>query len=164
MSFEEIKIEDMNLSFPKAISAGAILCAGDIDNWNGMTIGWGNIGNLWGKDVVIVYVRPQRYTYEFMEKNDEFSVNFFSKDYKEAIKIFGSKSGRDTDKAKEANISAFAIDKTVGFNEADIIIKCRKIAYQDMDSKGFVDTSLDKWYSGDYHRVYIGEIEKILRK
>ena len=74
----------------------ALVSAGDKDKWNTMTISWGGVGELWGKDVVFAFIRPQRYTKEFMDKSDYFTVSFFEDKFKDALKICGTKSGRDT--------------------------------------------------------------------
>ena len=92
MKFEKIDICDVN--------DRALLTAGEKGNYNTMTVSWGMLGELWGKDMVTVFVRPQRYTYEFMEKYDNFTLSFFGSEYRRALSFCGSKSGRDFDKAE----------------------------------------------------------------
>ena len=124
-----------------------------------MTASWGGIGELWNKDVCFIFIRPQRYTYEFVEKNDLFTVSFYGKEYKKALSFCGTKSGRDYDKAKETGLTPLFIDGTVSFEEAKLTLVCRKIAFQDMKPDGFVDKTIDNNYKdGDYHRIYVGEI------
>ncbi len=143
----------------------ALVSAGDKDKWNTMTISWGAIGELWGKDVVLAFIRPQRYTKEFMDREDYFTVSFFDESYKDALKICGSKSGRDCDKVNMAGLTPSFDGEAVYPAEARLVIKCRKIAVQKMDNAGFIDESIESNYrSGDYHFVYIGEIEKVLEK
>ena len=130
-----------------------------------MTISWGGVGELWGKDVVFAFIRPQRYTKEFMDKSDYFTVSFFDEEYKDALKICGTKSGRDCDKINLAGLSAQFDGVAVYPAEAKLVIKCRKIAVQKMDNAGFIDPSIESNYkSGDYHFIYVGEIEKVLEK
>lgn len=140
----------------------ALLCAGSADKWNGMTVSWGSIGELWGKDVVIAFVRPQRYTKEFIDNSDFFTLSFFDEKYKSALKLCGSKSGRDCDKMSLAGLSPEYDGEAVFPAQARLVLKCKKIAVQKMDNSGFVDKSIESNYkNGDYHYVYVGEIEKI---
>lgn len=143
----------------------ALVSAADGKSWNTMTISWGGVGELWGKDVVFAFIRPQRYTKEFMDKSDYFTVSFFDEQYKDALKICGTKSGRDCDKINLAGLSSEFDGEAVYPAEAKLVIKCRKIAVQKMDNTGFLDDSIESNYkAGDYHYIYIGEIEKILEK
>lgn len=137
----------------------SLITAGDEKGYNTMTASWGGIGELWNKDVCFIFIRPQRYTYEFVEKNDLFTVSFYGKEYKKALSFCGTKSGRDYDKAKETGLTPLFIDGTVSFEEAKLTLVCRKIAFQDMKPDGFVDKTIDNNYKdGDYHRIYVGEI------
>ena len=143
----------------------ALVSAGDGDKWNTMAISWGGVGELWGKDVVFAFIRPQRYTKEFMDKSDYFTVSFFDEEYKDALKLCGTKSGRDCDKLGLAGLTAEYDGEAVYPSQARLVIKCRKIAVQQMDNSGFIDESIESNYkSGDYHFVYIGEIEKVFEK
>lgn len=166
MMKELANIKEVKENLVKLISEDwALVSAGDKDNWNTMTISWGAVGELWGKDVVFAFIRPQRYTKEFMEKSDYFTVSFFDEKYKDALKICGSKSGRDCDKIGMAGLTAACDEDAVYPAEARLVIKCRKIAVQKLDNAGFLDESIESnYHSGDYHIVYIGEIEKVLEK
>lgn len=163
---ELASIKEVKENLVKLISDDwALVSAGDRDKWNTMTISWGAVGELWGKDVVFAFIRPQRYTKEFMDREDYFTVSFFDERYKDALKICGSKSGRDCDKINMAGLTPSFDGEAVYPAEARLVIKCRKIAVQKMDNSGFIDNSIESNYrSGDYHFVYIGEIEKVLEK
>ncbi len=163
---KEINIRDIKDNLVKMISDDwALVSAADGEKWNTMTISWGGVGELWGKDVVFAFIRPQRYTKEFMDKSDYFTVSFFDDQYKDALKICGTKSGRDCDKINLAGLSAQFDGEAVYPTEARLVIKCRKIAVQKMDNAGFIDSSIESNYkSGDYHFIYVGEIEKVLEK
>lgn len=138
---------------------GALVTAGSINNFNTMTIGWGVTGVLWGKDVFIVYVRPSRYTYEFMEKNEYFTVSFYDDCYKKELGYLGTKSGRDFNKVADVNFTPIAIGKSVSFKEANLTILCKKIYIQDLQDEGFPEDVIKRYYpTGDVHRYYIGEI------
>ena len=163
---KEINIRELKDNFVKMISNDwALLTAGKSDDFNTMTVSWGGIGELWNKDVCFVFVRPQRYTYEFIEKNDYFSLSFFGGEYKKELGICGSKSGRDIDKMTETGFTPVDLGNAVGYNEAKVNIVLKKLAYQDMKPYGFIDESIMKNYANnDFHRVYIGEIVKVIVK
>ena len=132
---------------------------------NAMTASWGGLGVLWNKPVATVYVRPQRHTYSLCENADRFSLCVLPNEMRDALKICGTRSGRDTDKIKECSLTTAEIDGVRVINEARLVFICKK-AYADFIKKeGFVDKDHLKHYpAGDFHRVYILEIEKILVK
>lgn len=141
----------------------ALVTAGNKDGYNMMTASWGFAGELWGEDSVAVFIRPQRYTMEFIEKNDYFTVSFYG-DQKDIHKICGSKSGREIDKTKEAGLSAVAGEKYVYFKEARMVFVVKKQFVSKMAEENFLDKSIiEKWYpEKDYHNLIIGKIEKVL--
>ncbi len=141
---------------------GSLVTAGTLEHFNTMTIGWGVTGVLWGRDVFIVYVRPSRFTYEFIEKNDFFTVSFYDDEYKKALGYLGTRSGRDTHKVKDVNFTPFQIGESVSFKQANLTILCKKIYIQDLDKDEIPDEVLKRYYpTDDYHRYYIGEIIEI---
>lgn len=164
--FRKIDIKDLKESAVSLFDdRWALLTAGDAESYNTMTVSWGMMGELWNKDVCTVFVRPQRYTYEFMEKNDGFTLSFFSDEYKKALSFCGSKSGRDYDKAKETGLTPFEGEQGVAFEQAELIINCRKLYVQDMKEECFLDKSIvEKCYNGDFHRIYVGEVTEVLVK
>lgn len=161
---KEINVRELKDNFVKMINDDwALLTAGTKDNFNTMTVSWGGIGELWNKDVCFVFVRPQRYTYEFMENNDYFSLSFFGGKYKKELGICGSKSGRDIDKMAETGFKPVDLDNSVGYEQAKVNIVLKKLAYQDMKPDGFLDETIMKNYaSNDFHRVYVGEIVRVI--
>ncbi len=132
---------------------------------NAMTASWGGLGILWNKPVATVYVRPQRHTYKLTENADRFSLCVLSEEDRAALKLCGTKSGRDTDKLKECSLSCTDIDGVKVIEQSRLVLICKK-AYADMLKKEcFIDTDHIKHYPiDDFHRVYILEIEKILVK
>lgn len=141
-----------------------LITAGNMENYNTMTASWGNIGFLWGKPVATIYVRPQRYTLEYIEREECFTLSFFPEQYRKALNICGTKSGRDTDKVKEAGLTPYSPSGgIVSFKEARLVMKCRKLYKGKLDKDAFIDKEiLPKWYpGGDLHYVYIAEIEKL---
>ena len=143
----------------------ALITAGDEKGYNTMTASWGGMGELWNRDVCFIFVRPQRYTYEFLEKNELFTLSFYPEEYKKALSFCGTKSGRDYDKAKETGLVPLFTDGTTTFEQAKLTVVCKKIAYQDMSPDGFIDKTIEGNYTAkDYHRIYVGEILKVYEK
>jgi len=131
---------------------------------NTMTASWGGMGIMWGKPVAVCVIRPVRYTYEFIESAEYFTLAFFSEQYRKALNLLGTKSGRDTDKIKESGLTPFELPefKAHSFKEAETTLVCKKIYYQDIDPANFIDEELDKNYPNkDYHRMYSGEIVRV---
>jgi len=149
----------------KLISADWMLVtAGNKEKFNTMTANWGGAGYLWNRPVVFVFVRPERYTYQFMERSEEFSLSFFDEKYRPALNICGSKSGRDCDKIAEASLTPLFTELgNPAFSEARLVLECRKL-YSDLLSKeAFIDREpVAAHYSGKagLHKLYISEIRK----
>ena len=143
-----------------------LITAGTQEKCNTMTASWGGLGVLWGKPVATVYIRLQRYTLEFVEREDYFTLSFFGEEHRKALALCGSKSGRDMDKVKECGFTVATAEGAPYFKEADLVLVCKKAYWQDMDPTHFLDGEIDgKWYpEKDYHRIFIGEIVEVLRK
>ena len=143
----------------------ALLTAGTESAFNTMTIGWATIGVLWGKNVLICFVRPSRYTYQFIEKADMFTVSFFNKIYHNKLVYLGTHSGRDEDKIKKCNLSPVFMERGIAFEEARLIFVCKKIYNQDLEPNMISDLIKVRYYpNGDFHRMYIGEIVDYIEK
>jgi flavin reductase (DIM6/NTAB) family NADH-FMN oxidoreductase RutF len=142
-----------------------LVTAGVPGSFNTMTASWGGAGILWSKPVAFSFIRPQRYTYEFLQKHDGYTLSFFDESYREALNLCGSRSGRDTDKVKVTGLTPAYSGDAVYFDEAKLVLICRKLYAQDLTLSGFVDKEIAGTYSGnDLHRVFVGEIEKVLEK
>ena len=141
-----------------------LITAGTPDDFNTMTASWGAIGEMWFKPVCFCFVRPQRYTYEFMERGDVFTLSFFAEKYKPQLSFCGSQAGREIDKVVECGFtSRQAQNGSVFFDEARLVLECRKLYYQDLDPAHFlVDTIMMNYPKEDYHRMYVGEITRAL--
>ena len=155
---------DLNINaFSQFDQKWALLTAGTKDNFNTMTISWGGMGTLWSRPVVTVYVKPIRYTYEFMEKNDYFTVSFFPEEYKGALGILGTKSGRDCDKVALSGLTPVEVKDSMSFREAAITVVCKKIYHQDLDVSQVPEDAKEHYYKHEAaHRMYIGEVVEIL--
>ncbi len=163
---KEINVRDIKESPVSLIADGwGLVTAGNEEKFNTMTVSWGAIGEIWGKDVAFIFIRPQRYTYEFLEKEDIFTLSFYGEEYKKALGICGKKSGRDIDKAAECGLTPIFVDGGVSFEQAKYTIVCRKMASQFIDPKGFIDSSIQGNYANnDYHKIYVGEITNVYEK
>ena len=140
-----------------------LLTAGDFagGRFNSMTVGWGSVGTMWGRPFAQVVVRPIRYTYEFIERYDTFTLCAFPQRYRRALNLLGTKSGRDGDKIAEAGLTPVASTQVAapGFAEAELILECRKIYWDDMEPNRFLDPTIEGNYPNkDYHRIYFGQI------
>lgn len=143
-----------------------LITAGKEDSFNTMTASWGGMGILWHKPVSFAFVRPSRYTYEFMEKDNIFTLSFFEEKYRDALNILGSKSGRDGDKISETGLTPAAVDHgAVTFKEARLVIVGKKLYYQDLNPDHFLEPGIAAHYpKKDYHRMYVGEIISALSR
>lgn len=140
-----------------------LVTAGKMDSFNTMTASWGAFGILWHKQVAFCFVRPQRYTYQFMEKHDYFTLCFFDETHREALDFCGSHSGRHVDKIRETGLTPVPTSMgNVCFEESRLVIECQKIYFDDFRPQHFLNKAIYKNYPRkDYHRLYIGEIIQI---
>ncbi len=141
-----------------------LITAGNKEKANTMTASFGGFGILFSKNVAAIFVRPERYTYEFLEQNDTFSLSFFTEDYRKQLTYCGRNSGKDEDKFKKCGFTlSYNNDTTPYIDQGRITIICKKIYRQDIEKDCFTDLApFDKTYSeGGMHRVYIGEILEI---
>lgn len=165
MSFKEISPEQFNENVFKLIGKDWLLLAGTVDGrTNAMTASWGGMGIMWGKPVAYVFIRPQRYTKEFVDKAEGMSISVFGEDRRKMLSYFGTVSGRDEDKIAKSGLTRLEYNGQVCFEEARAAMVCRKLYAQELKKECFVDKdSDDRWYQdGDYHTMYVMEIEKIL--
>jgi len=142
-----------------------LLTAGNQERWNTMTAGWGGLGVLWRKNVVFTYVRPQRFTYEFMNDADLFTCSFFDPSLKRVLDYCGSHSGREGNKANACGITPMFSERGgISFKEARLVFECRTLYRQDLAPELFLDTKLREqiYPQKDYHRLYVGEILEAL--
>ena len=147
---------------------GMLVCAGNKEKSNAMTIGWGALGNLWGHgtSTVTVYVAEKRFTRQFMEDNEYFTIMTF-KD-RDVLRYMGTKSGRDGDKAAALGLHvAYTENGTPYYQEAECVIECKTMYSQEFDPKHFRDDVPRDFYNGfsaGFHAFYIGKIVKALKK
>ena len=137
-----------------------LLTAGtEADGYNFMTCSWGAMGVLWNMPSVTCYVRHSRHTFSFMEKQDTFTLSFFGKEQRKALGFAGSHSGRDCDKLAETGLHPITLKEGVSFEEAKLILVCRKRFASDLSIADLPKDVAAQFYAdGDTHRMYIGEI------
>lgn len=161
VNFEELSINPYSYIGNKwmLITAGT-----SQDNYNTMTASWGHLGSIWGhgggKPTAVIFVRPQRYTKQFVDNNEYFSLCFFDEEYKKDLGYLGSVSGKDEDKVSKTSLTPVFDDKATYFSQAKLVLICRKLYNQELKEECFVDkeTMNDSYPERDFHTMYIGEI------
>lgn len=159
VTLDQLKIQPHDLFHNQWV----LLVSGDYTkgDFNAMTIGWGALGTMWSKPFVFVAVRHSRYTFQFMEKYDTFTLTAFPHEYHSALSLLGSRSGRDGDKITASGLTAepAQVVAAPSFKEAELLIECRKIYANDLNPAHFLDESIYRHYpKRDFHRIYYGEI------
>ena len=150
-------------AFSRFGSRWGIVVAGNMDDFNCMTLGWGMFGNVWShtKPSIAVFVQPSRYTFEYMDKNEYFTVCFLPESHRKDAEILGTVSGRDCDKISLTNLSPKALSHGVGFEEAELTFVCRKVSSQQFDLKNTPPEMQRGMYSKlEPHYMYIGYVEE----
>ncbi len=142
-----------------------LITAGTADSFNTMTASWGGLGVLWELKVAFCFVRPTRYTYQFMERSAIFTLSFFGEKHRPALTFCGTHSGRDCDKIKGSGLTPIKETDFVFFDEARLVLVCRKLYYQDIGPERFLEPKIiDMYPQKDFHRMYVGEIVKCLMR
>ena len=158
-------MEDFQVDAFKVFDEGwALVTAGVQGDFNTMTVSWGGLGTLWSRPAATVYVKKNRYTHQFMEKNDLFTVSFFPESCKKALGWLGSHSGRDGDKVAAAGLTPVYLDGAVTFAEARATLVCRKMYAHDFDVSAVPADAAAAYYKSEPpHTIYIGEVIEIIR-
>ncbi|MHC1693717.1 MAG: flavin reductase [Eubacteriales bacterium] len=166
MPFKKISQRDVDENVFDLINRDCFLITTKLnEKTNAMTASWGGMGHIWGKDMLFCVIRPQRYTYEFIEQLDYYTLCFFEdKKHRKELGLLGSVSGRDTDKITSSGLTVIdTAHGTSAFEEARLIYVLRKVYYQDFDPSRFLASEINDTYAAkDYHRMYFGEIVECL--
>ena len=161
-TFQPYPIDMLNMNpFTKIGKEWALISAGDKNKCNTMAVSWGGVGVLWGKNVVYIFIRDSRYTKEFIDNGEFFSMSFFNEKYRDALSYCGKESGRNVDdKFKGAGLTPAFRHNIPYPDEANLVLLCRKMAAVPITEDTFVDPQImPKWYSdNDMHVMYVGEI------
>ncbi|MCI1734659.1 MAG: flavin reductase [Bacilli bacterium] len=169
--FKEIKPEDIQDNPFKLMDKDWMLVtAKKGDKVNAMTASWGELGYLWNVNVATCFIRQSRFTKEFLEAADTFSLTFYDHPkYAKELGYFGTVSGRDEDKIKKTGFTVLEEENTPYFKEARLVLICQKIAKVPLTEDTFLVPFIHqdwytKQYEGDYHDIYFGKILKVLIK
>lgn len=136
--------------------------------YNTMTASWGHLGSIWGHGggtpTAVVYIRPQRYTKQFVDREELFTLTVFPPEYKQALGYLGARSGRDEDKVAKVGLTPVFGDGYTYFAEAKLVLVCRKLYRAPLVEEGFVhkETVEENYPARDFHEMYVGEIVKVL--
>ncbi|MDA3833820.1 MAG: flavin reductase [Spirochaetales bacterium] len=138
-----------------------LVTAGKKEDFNTMTASWGHLGIMWNLPVAICYIRPQRYTFDFVNRNEDYTLSFFPESSRKMLQFCGTKSGRDYDKVKETGL--LPLETEAGnfyFEQARLVLECKKIYQDEMKPANFVRPEIAKkvYPKNDFHRFYFGEI------
>lgn len=160
-----IDLIDMN-PFTKFGKEWALITAGTKNDANAMTISWGGVGVLWGKNVVFIFVRDSRYTKELLDKSDFFSLTFFSETYRDALNYCGNHSGRDGNKLENAGLTLATRHSIPYIDEGNFVLLCSKMSATRITEDSFIASDIkDKWYpDGDMHTMYVAEIIDVMAR
>jgi len=167
MGFDGTKLAEVNLNPFTKIEEWALLTVGNKQEFNMMTITGLMMGQLWFKKTLEVYVHPTRYSYSIINKSNYFTVSFFPQPRCKALEIAGRLHGNQCDKTKETGLTPLFDQNGVYFSEADIVFICRKIYHTDVEESLFDSKDVfNGYYRGNnvFHRIFIGEIEKVLKR
>lgn len=161
-SFTRIKPEDIQDNIFKLIGKDwMLITAGNLQRYNTMTASWGFMGILWNKPIAVCFIRPQRFTLEFVEKSPYYTLSFFSDEYHKALQFCGDNSGRDHDKAKETGLIPIRTSlNNITFSQARLVLECKKLYSGSIKEENFVMKELiNKNYpQKDFHRYFFGEV------
>ena len=165
MGFQETDIHSLEFNpFDKISKQWMLVTAGDEEGSNTMTASWGGLGVMWGKPVSFIVVRPTRYTFEFIENSEFYTLCFFEESYRQVLNYCGKYSGRDVDKIKENKLTVCEEQGVPYFEEAKLVLVCKKRYGQNFDLESFTEPAFgDSMYPDrNIHKMFIGEIQKVL--
>lgn len=162
MSLQKIDIKEILCNPMEKIGREWMLITAGTEKtgYNTMTASWGQLGCVWGKPTSVVFVRPQRYTKEFIDREEYYTLAFFPEEYRKALGYLGSHSGRDEDKVAKVGLTPVFSDKSTWFREASLVLVCRKLYRAPILEEGFLDKELMEadYPHRDFHDLYVGEI------
>lgn len=171
-NFRQIPVSELGINPCTAIAKEWMLITSGNEErgFNTMTASWGHIGSVWGHGggvpTSVIFIRPQRYTKEFVDREEYYTLAFFGPEYKKALGYLGSHSGRDGDKVAAAGLTPVFLEETTAFAEASLVLVCRKLYRAPLVEEGFLDKSVleDNYPNRDLHDIYVGEITKVFVK
>lgn len=167
--FKEIPIEELSWSpFPRKKGNWFLVAAGNEAESDALLATLGGFAALWGGNTIAIFIRQSRYTREFLDREDHFSISVLPGAFKDAVHYCGTHSGRDGDKLKAAGLTEIFPDAVPAVEEAETILLCRKLAAVSSDQFTMAPDIHKAYYEGRWegnpHIMYIGEIKKVLQK
>jgi flavin reductase (DIM6/NTAB) family NADH-FMN oxidoreductase RutF len=166
-TFKEIKPEALDQSAFQLIGNDWMLVTAEAEGKiNAMTASWGGLGVLWKKNVAYVVIRPQRYTKDLIDQAATFSLTFYEESFRKTLSYLGTVSGRDEDKIAKSGLTLRHLEGTPYFEEARVVMRCKKLYAQDLAPESFIDTQLmnEIYPTKDFHTLYIAEITQVFVK
>lgn len=165
-TFQDFPLESLEFNPFKTIGSDwGLVSAGSKKKANTMTVSWGGVGVLWGKNVAFIFIRDSRYTKEFIDNGDFFSISFLDEKYKDALKYCGSHSGRDGDKLSASGLTWNYKHSIPFIDEGNMILICQKLSSTKITADSFLSPDIAKWYEdNDYHTMYVAEIIEALAR
>lgn len=160
MALKKINIKELSFNpFDYIGTRWMLISAGTEEKWNTMTASWGGVGVMWGKPSATCYIRQSRYTKEFVDKSEYFTLTFLKDGYRDVLNRMGSNSGRDIDKMHDGGLTPVSLEGQPTFAEASLVLICKKRSRSDITLDQMASEVVEKWYADkDYHTMYIGEI------
>ena len=161
MAFTKINIAEQSFNpFEKIGKQWMLISAGNANSWNTMTASWGGVGIIWGKPSATCYIRHSRYTMEFVDSNEYFTLTFLKDGHRDALNLLGTKSGRDMDKMHDSGLTPIFVDGQPTFAEAELVLVCRKRCKSEIAPEDILhpETIAKNYANRDFHAMYIGEI------
>lgn len=162
---EKIDLKTLNDNVFDLIGKEWVLITAGTKNggFNMMTASWGCLGWLWNKPVAVIFVRPERYTHQFVEAGEYVTLSFLGNgsETREIYNYCGSKSGRDSDKVQATGLRPVETETGgIAYEQSRLTLECRKLYKDSIKPECFIDGSIEKWYGekGGYHDVYVLEI------
>jgi len=166
--FSFIRPEELTDNFFRLINDdNMLITAGQVGGYNTMTASWGTVGILWNRPIAICFIRPHRYTFQFAEKSDYYTLSFFEEKYRNILNYCGSHSGRDVKKAEQTGLQILETSLgNVTFKQARLVLECRKLYSDFLKQDNFLIQGItEKFYPDkDFHKFYIGEIKSCFLK
>jgi len=145
-----------------------VITAGKADHYNSMVASFGGWGQLFSKPTTWCFLRANRYTLEVIRTENTYTMSYFEDEYKEQVLLFGSKTGRNTDKMKESKLTMVETPSgNISYKEARLIIECKLTEvttvsptdFYTQEGKDFVTEAYED--AKDYHKLVFGEITNV---
>jgi flavin reductase (DIM6/NTAB) family NADH-FMN oxidoreductase RutF len=159
--YKKITWKELKENVIRLIEDWMLVSAGNTDDYNMMTANWGTLGWLWNKPVSTIFVRPHRHTFLYTEREQYYTLTFFRKEHRKTLELMGDVSGRDFDKMNYERLYPLVTENgSIAFQEAYLIIECKKLFATSLKEEDFVETKVisRNYPKKDFHTMYIGEI------